>query len=87
MSVAISNIVTNHGINPINPVQCGYEKCDPSHDYGPATRDHWLLHFVASGKGVFQTPRGKYRLSEGDVFIIHPYEITYYKADLLLSML
>ena len=81
MSGSISNLVTNHGIKPINPTQCGYEACEPSHDYGPAARYHWLLHFVVSGKGVFETARGKYELSAGDVFIIRPYEITYYKAD------
>ena len=55
--------------------------CNPAHDYGPATRDYWLLHFVVSGKGEFKTARGKYSLSTGDLFIIRPHEITYYKAD------
>lgn len=81
MELHQSRIVANHRIKPINPVQCGYHKCAPDHDYGPATRDHWLLHYVVSGKGEFKTSRGKYRLSAGDTFIIRPYEITYYKAD------
>ena len=81
MAIHYSKIVANHRIKPINPVQCGYEKCDSGHDYGPATRDYWLLHFVVSGKGEFKTARGKYALGAGDVFVIRPYEITYYKAD------
>ena len=76
-----SRIVANYQLKPINPVQCGHHACDPSHDFGPATRYHWLLHFVVSGKGEFQTARGKYSLGAGDTFIIRPYEITYYKAD------
>lgn len=76
-----SRIVANHRIKPINPVQCGHHNCPSGHDYGPAARDFWLLHFVVSGKGNFRTSRGKYALSAGDMFIIRPYEITYYKAD------
>ena len=76
-----SKIVANHRMKPINPVQCGHHKCDSGHDFGPATRHYWLLHFVVSGKGEFQTARGKYSLGAGDMFIIKPYEITYYKAD------
>ena len=76
-----SRIVANHRIKPINPVQCGHHNCPSGHDYGPATRDFWLLHFVVCGKGFFKTSRGKYALSAGDMFIIRPYEVTYYKAD------
>ena len=81
MELCQSKIVANYRIKPINPVQCGYHRCASGHDYGPATRDHWLLHFVVSGKGEFKTSRGKYALGAGDMFVIRPYEITYYKAD------
>lgn len=81
MELQKSKIVANHRIKPINPAQCGYHKCQSGHAYGPATRDHWLLHFVVSGKGEFETSRGKYRLGTGDIFVIRPYEITYYQAD------
>ena len=76
-----SKIVMNIGLKPITPVQCGYHDCPPSHGYGPATRSHWLLHFVVSGKGVFKTPRGTNHISQGQMFIIKPYEVTYYEAD------
>ena len=26
--------------------QMGEEACEPSHAYGPAVRDHYLIHFV-----------------------------------------
>lgn len=77
----VSRIVANHRLRPINPVQCGYERCKPGHSFGPLARTHWLLHYVVSGKGSFTTQRGVYRLGEGDIFIIKPYEITYYEAD------
>ena len=76
-----SKIVISRGIKPINPFQCGFHKCPESHGFGPATREHWLLHFVVSGKGYFRTQRGEVELSAGDMFIIRPYEVTYYEAD------
>ncbi len=33
--------------------QCGQEICLPKHHYGPAVRDHYLIHFVISGKGKY----------------------------------
>ena len=77
-----SRLVANYGLKPINPVQCGSEQCEPEHDYGPASRHHWLLHFVVSGGGSFRTARGKYELGAGDIFIIRPYEVTYYCASM-----
>lgn len=66
---------------PIVPLECGYEECIPSHAFGPAIRSYYLLHFVVSGKGEFSSKNGRYTLSENDIFIIRPYEITYYEAD------
>ena len=73
--------VVKQGYKPIDPVSCGGENCAPRHAYGPATRGHYLLHFVVSGKGIFRTARGEYTLQAGQIFVIKPYEITYYEAD------
>ena len=67
--------------NDIIPVNYGMEYCEPNHSFGPAVRHHWLLHFVANGHGKFVTPRGEYTLGRGDIFVIRPYEITFYQAD------
>ncbi|MCI6676327.1 MAG: hypothetical protein MSG78_05425 [Clostridiales bacterium] len=32
------------------PYQIGFEKCAPMHLFGPAKRNHYLLHFITSGK-------------------------------------
>lgn len=74
-------LVVNKSFSDINPIICGAENCDPSHSFGPASRGYWLLHFVISGKGTFVTPRGKISVKENSIFIIRPYEITYYEAD------
>ena len=76
-----SKIITNKHYKEMNPTVCGREKCESGHFFGPAVRSYWLLHFVASGKGVFKTSRGEYRLEKNDIFVIRPYEITYYEAD------
>ncbi len=73
-------------INPIQNsdlkvYQYGYEECIPEHTYGPATRDHYLLHFVHSGKGTYYCDNKSYTLSAGQGFLISPNMITSYRAD------
>lgn len=77
----INKLVINKGFGDVNPLLCGSEVCDKKHAFGPASRGYWLLHFVISGKGTFVTPRGKSNVKKNDIFIIRPYEITYYEAD------
>ena len=60
--------------------QFGEEDCEKGHSYGPAVRDHFLLHFILSGKGVFSESGVDYALCEGEGFLIRPEEIASYKA-------
>jgi len=68
-------------IKPINPVQCGFHKCPPSHSYGPDFRRYYVLHFVTSGKGIFTNRSGSYNVTAGQMFVIRPGESTSYEAD------
>ncbi len=65
----------------MNVYQYGVEACAPSHSYGPAMRDHFLLHFVTAGKGVFATEEREYSLTAGTGFLISPDKMTAYRAD------
>ncbi len=61
--------------------QFGYEECAKGHSFGPANRDHFLLHFIKKGKGEFRTESGSYSLTGGQGFMISPDKISSYKAD------
>ncbi len=62
-------------------ITMGYEECEPAHFFGPAIRDHYLIHFVTAGSGIFRNPHGTFRIGRGDLFLIRPSEWTYYRAD------
>lgn len=61
--------------------QCGSECCPSGHFHGPAVRDHYLIHFIHSGKGIFQVGDTTYQLKGGNGFLICPDIVTYYQAD------
>lgn len=76
-----SETIMNMGYAGLNPVQFGWERCHPSHDFGPAVRDHWLVHYVVSGFGTFRRDGKTYKIGPGEAFVIPPYLETYYVAD------
>lgn len=61
--------------------QFGIEECIPGHFFGPAVRNHYLLHYVLSGQGIFEVSGNRYQLRKGQGFLIFPDVITYYQAD------
>jgi len=75
-------VILNQGFKDLNPLVCGYESCTNGYSFGPASREYFLIHYIVSGKGIFKSKKYTYSLSEGNLFIIRPNEITYYKADL-----
>lgn len=61
--------------------QPGWEVCEKGHAFGPAIRDHYLIHYIVKGKGTYRVGNHTYPLSEGQGFLIMPGEITFYQAD------
>lgn len=60
---------------------CGMEQCKPNHSWGPGVKDHFKIHYIHEGKGIFQLNNITYHLSKGQGFLITPGTIAYYKAD------
>lgn len=59
----------------------GYEQCDSNHCWGPALRDHYILHFVVSGKGTLRYHQQTYAIEPGQLFLINPSQVATYQAD------
>jgi AraC-like DNA-binding protein len=73
---------------PINTVgfdfvvyECGYEKCDPLHFWGPGKKKYHMFHYIISGKGVLTVNGKSYALKGGEGFHLSPTDVVYYEAD------
>ena len=80
------SIFPNQTFIDLTLYQYGGEVCKPSHLFGPATRNHYLFHYILKGKGILRAINDKgvdvsYRLKAGDGFMIFPGQITTYIAD------
>ena len=60
----------------------GYEICKGGHRWGPALRDHYLLHYVRSGKGTYRFGGNVFHIAAGDMFMIFPGTVVSYVADM-----
>ena len=57
----------------------GHQRCTPRYQWGPGVRNHYLIHYVVSGCGVYETRGQRYSLQAGEAFLALPdTEITYY---------
>ncbi len=65
----------------IRPLFAGMSQCRSKHGYGPAIRNHCLIHYCVSGKGIFKNQKGTFSVTPGMAFIINPGELAYYQAD------
>lgn len=62
---------------------CGGGKsvCMSGHSFGPDVRMNYLIHYIISGKGIFETDKMTYHLCQGEGFLIEPNVSTFYQAD------
>lgn len=73
--------VLNKNFSDINPIVCGWHDCPSGYSFGPASREYYLIHYVISGEGIFKREGSTFSIKKDTMFIIRPYEFTYYKAD------
>lgn len=86
MSNIFFNIFPNENFIDLGMYQYGYEQCEPGHSFGPATRNHYLFHYIISGTGTLMADNAKgetqtYSIKSGQGFLIFPGQITTYIAD------
>lgn len=60
---------------------CGSEACASGHRFGPAVREHYLLHYIISGKGSFTVDGKSWHIGAGNGFLIRPNIMVTYLAD------
>lgn len=86
MNDTFFNIFPNENFIDLCMYQFGYEQCTPGHSFGPATRNHYLFHYVLSGTGTLMADDAKgktqtYSVKSGQGFMIFPGQINTYIAD------
>ena len=65
----------------LNMYRCGIEDCAPGYSWGPALRDHYIIHYILDGKGTYTVNNHTYELTKGQGFLICPNTRIFYQAD------
>lgn len=76
-SIALNNLQ----LQELNPVIAGRHRCKSGHRFGPHIRNYTLMHYVLSGKGTLYIGEKVYPVTQGQVFLILPGQVTTYEAD------
>lgn len=86
MSDLLFSVFPNENFVDLNLYQFGMEQCGPAHSFGPASRNHYLFHYVLSGTGKLMANDSKgitreHQIRSGQGFMIFPRQINTYIAD------
>ncbi|MCI8785176.1 MAG: AraC family transcriptional regulator [Eubacterium sp.] len=86
MKDLLFSVFPNENFVDLGLYQFGWERCAPSHSFGPAARTHFLFHYVISGTGTLYADDSSgvtqtYQIKSGQGFMIFPNQITTYIAD------
>lgn len=60
---------------------CGTGDCENNFSWGPGIKDHYKLHYVHDGQGIFKAGEATFHLSKGEGFLICPNVLVSYKPD------
>ena len=80
------SVFPNENFLDLRLFQFGWEQCAPLHSFGPFVRNHFLFHYVISGRGFLdaddaQGVTRRYDLRAGQGFLICPGLVNTYCAD------
>ena len=73
--------VTEKELVSLSVYNVGFQKCDALYQWGPGIRDHYLIHYIISGKGTYRVAGQTYHMSGGDTFLVYPNTEVVYCAD------
>ena len=59
----------------------GFQKCPPGYGWGPGVRDHYLLHYIVSGRGTYDAGGRTFTPGAGEAFLAFPDTPIFYRAD------
>lgn len=69
------------GAMTIRITNTGEERCAPQHQYGPAVRGCYLIHYAVSGRGQYIARGHTWEVHACQGFLIAPGDVTTYRAD------
>lgn len=80
------SVFSNDNFLDLQLFQFGWEQCAPLHSFGPFVRNHFLFHYVISGRGYLDADgrdgaTRRYELKPGQGFLICPGMVNTYFAD------
>lgn len=73
--------VTEKELVSLSVYNVGCQKCDSLYQWGPGIRDHYLIHYIISGKGSYTVGGKTHTLGAGDCFLVYPNTEVTYRAD------
>lgn len=76
-----SNKVKDKAMMSLMVVNVGRQRCEPLYTWGPGIRDHYLIHYISSGRGRYTFAGRTETLEAGDVFLAYPETEISYQAD------
>ena len=76
-----TQILFNKNLHDINPILAGWASISAGGTNPPRLRDHALLHYIKSGRGVLHSPMGDFPVHAGQAFFIPLNELSSYQAD------
>ena len=81
------SVFANQNFVDLSLYQSGKEACKPGHSFGPARRNHYLFHYIISGRGTLYSDdingnTNTYNLHAGQGFLIVPTQVNMYVADM-----
>ena len=77
----ICHVLNYNTYYDLNLYEVGTYKCPPLYSYGPVVRNHYIVHYVYSGKGILTLDKQNYPVGSREIFVMPPNVTTFYQAD------